>query len=633
MAAVVAVLAAAEEDRAWLAGAAALFLVAAAHLVAVDLPLAEKSRELFFDTMGASGRLRLPLLVNERALALAGSAAALFVSARAARRAKSRAFSVGSAAFLVAAHLCVLTLVVTELHNAVVATPTPPPGLDRAEFQAFVVHYAQALGHAENTLRMTTTLSWAAYAALLVAIGFGARERVHRYLGLSLFAATLGKLALYDIWNLPRVYQMMVLLAVGALLLGASFLYARFGRRLVALFRDGSVDKAAVILFVVLAGARAHAFDHEQARVPAHHRERHRARPLSRRDRSRSLSPRARRRSRRPAHRRPRQRRDRLARAPRPRAAEARGARRHRRRSGAASRRLGARRPRSRRARPQALRGQARRRRRRRLVPKARIEVSSDETPWALLAEGAYVFRVTAAGNVATHTTLKYPVSDSRYLRVTLLPAPSGPTVRITGATVALRAARSARPVAPVAVDEAAAGRRRPPTPRRASGPSTSASPGVPIAELALDITDAAFERRALLAAANHQSYWAPIAATLLFRVAPNVAGKLAEENVRIAARRHAQTLSAPHRLQRRRRAARAARRQPGVRRRGAGLPRARRRHLHALRRRRRAAPTLRSRRRAAALGRAADARRQLRHHHAESRRSATSPSPPRRRR
>jgi hypothetical protein len=57
---------------------------------------------------------------------------------------------------------------------------------------------------------------------------------------------------------------------------------------------------------------------------------------------------------------------------------------------------------------------------------------------------------------------------------------------------------------------------------------------GVPIAELALDITDAAFERRALLAAANHQAYWAPVAATLLYRVARP--GKDAQENLRISA-------------------------------------------------------------------------------------------------
>jgi len=39
------------------------------------------------------------------------------------------------------------------------------------------------------------------------------------------------------VWNLARVYQITVLVAVGALLLGASFLYARFGSRLIHLLR------------------------------------------------------------------------------------------------------------------------------------------------------------------------------------------------------------------------------------------------------------------------------------------------------------------------------------------------------------------------------------------------------------
>ena len=88
---------------------------------------------------------------------------------------------------------------------------------------------------------------------------------MHRYLGLSLFAATLGKLALYDIWNLPRVaIQMMsVLLAVRRTAARRVVpLRARAGRRLQsALIRDGNVDKAAVILFLTLAATRAYAFD------------------------------------------------------------------------------------------------------------------------------------------------------------------------------------------------------------------------------------------------------------------------------------------------------------------------------------------------------------------------------------
>src|SRR5262249_47880584 len=81
------------------------------------------------------------------------------------------------------------------------------------------------------------------------------RDRTHRYLGLGLFAPTLLKLALWDVWQLPRAYQILVLIAVGALLLGASFLYARFGRRIVAMLRDGVGP--AMVLVLMLGGAPA----------------------------------------------------------------------------------------------------------------------------------------------------------------------------------------------------------------------------------------------------------------------------------------------------------------------------------------------------------------------------------------
>ncbi|MGZ3441064.1 MAG: DUF3999 family protein, partial [Polyangia bacterium] len=164
---------------------------------------------------------------------------------------------------------------------------------------------------------------------------------------------------------------------------------------------------------------------------------------------------------------------------------------------------------------------------------RARVEVSTDEAHWALLAEGAYVFRVTAAGNVATQTTLKYPTSDARYLRVTLLPSPSGPPVRISGASAAFVPPESHVPLRllaslkPQPLPEAG-------EPRANAWVIDLGAAGVPIAELALEIGDSAFERRALLGAANHQAYWAPVAATLLYRVAPTAANKIAQENTRL---------------------------------------------------------------------------------------------------
>ncbi len=76
------------------------------------------------------------------------------------------------------------------------------------------------------------------YAAALLLGGFVARNRYHRIAGIVLISLTGGKLALWDVWHLPRVYQILVLVGIGTLMLGAGFLYARFGKRLLAILDD-----------------------------------------------------------------------------------------------------------------------------------------------------------------------------------------------------------------------------------------------------------------------------------------------------------------------------------------------------------------------------------------------------------
>src|SRR5947207_9824301 len=91
-------------------------------------------------------------------------------------------------------HTLLLALFVTETHNAVLHTPPLVKGMDEAELSQFMSAFDTARFAAEQQLRMMTTLVMGAYAALLVGIGFGLRERMHRYLGLGLFAVTLLKL-------------------------------------------------------------------------------------------------------------------------------------------------------------------------------------------------------------------------------------------------------------------------------------------------------------------------------------------------------------------------------------------------------------------------------------------------------
>ena len=52
--------------------------------------------------------------------------------------------------------------------------------------------FSSAISLQEQTLSMVATLTLGLYAAGLVALGFTLRDKLHRYLGLGLFAATLG---------------------------------------------------------------------------------------------------------------------------------------------------------------------------------------------------------------------------------------------------------------------------------------------------------------------------------------------------------------------------------------------------------------------------------------------------------
>ena len=71
--------------------------------------------------------------------------------------------------------------------------------------------------------------TWAAYAAALTAIGIRRAYPPVRYLALGVFAVTVAKLFLIDFSQLDSVYRIVSSLALGLLLVGASYLYQRHG--------------------------------------------------------------------------------------------------------------------------------------------------------------------------------------------------------------------------------------------------------------------------------------------------------------------------------------------------------------------------------------------------------------------
>jgi uncharacterized membrane protein len=74
------------------------------------------------------------------------------------------------------------------------------------------------------------TIVWSVSAAVLVGVGFWRRVRGLRFAGLGLFAVVAAKLLLVDTAQVEGGYRVASLMVVGALMIGASYLYHRVER-------------------------------------------------------------------------------------------------------------------------------------------------------------------------------------------------------------------------------------------------------------------------------------------------------------------------------------------------------------------------------------------------------------------
>ncbi len=235
LAALAAVVARRSDRTAWQAIAAILFAAAIGRALFVDVAETLAATDRFMASRGADGVLSPAPFVNARALALASCAIALLVAARATwgmrEGAPSRVAAIGGYGIL----LATLAIEVRDATRSLPALPAQPVG--DAAWTDFLVRYDAATSSGHDARTMFTTLVLAVFAAALLSIGFGARSAFHRWLGLALFLVTVAKLALWDVWHVGSVEQVVLLTGVGALLVAGGFLYARFGKRLVAMIQ------------------------------------------------------------------------------------------------------------------------------------------------------------------------------------------------------------------------------------------------------------------------------------------------------------------------------------------------------------------------------------------------------------
>ena len=168
-------------------------------------------------TYGEDLRAKHLLVLNLRFGACLAAVAAVFVFARAFRgpaaglSATERADA--GTAFYAAGLLLLLVLLSTEAYT-------------------FCVDYVKDLTHGRRAGQMAITLVWGVSAVALLIVGFWRRLRPLRLAGLGLFGAAALKLVIVDMTHVRDVYRIVSFLALGMLMVAASYLYHKLEKRL-----------------------------------------------------------------------------------------------------------------------------------------------------------------------------------------------------------------------------------------------------------------------------------------------------------------------------------------------------------------------------------------------------------------
>ena len=81
--------------------------------------------------------------------------------------------------------------------------------------------------------QMALSILWGCFATVLLAVGFMRHVRPLRLAALGLFGLTAGKLAVVDLANIQEVYRIISFVALGGLMIGASYLYHRVERSMI----------------------------------------------------------------------------------------------------------------------------------------------------------------------------------------------------------------------------------------------------------------------------------------------------------------------------------------------------------------------------------------------------------------
>jgi hypothetical protein len=79
---------------------------------------------------------------------------------------------------------------------------------------------------------VSMTMAWGVEAAVIIAFALVLGERSFRLTGLGLLVVCVAKIGAYDVWHFDPLSRVLTLMAMGAILLGVSFLYGKMRERI-----------------------------------------------------------------------------------------------------------------------------------------------------------------------------------------------------------------------------------------------------------------------------------------------------------------------------------------------------------------------------------------------------------------
>jgi len=94
--------------------------------------------------------------------------------------------------------------------------------------QATTHYHAVAGGAGWQPLQFSLSTIWGCYAGILLAVGVATRQRWARLAALGLFAVTVAKMLVIDLWTLSTGQRVLAFIGIGCLLLACSLMYHRF---------------------------------------------------------------------------------------------------------------------------------------------------------------------------------------------------------------------------------------------------------------------------------------------------------------------------------------------------------------------------------------------------------------------